>query len=177
MSYLTLPVSERDHRLGPDGAPAVLVEYGDYECPHCARAHLILKTVRKRLGRSMQFVFRDFPLTSVHPNAEPAAEAAHAAGSQGKFWPMHDALYENQERLGPDLYVALARALELDVPRFVRDVNNRAYLDRVKEDFMSGVRSGVNGTPTFFINGARFDAPWDADTLTEALQLAARSGR
>lgn len=175
MSQLTSPVNEHDHRQGPDDAPAVLVEYGDFECPFCGHAHDVVKAIERRFGSSLQFVFRHFPLTSIHPHAELAAEAAEAAGAQGKFWKMYDALFENQAQLNPELIVALAQELDLDMQRFVRELNGRHYRDRVKKDFMSGVRSGVNGTPTFFINGERFDGSADEETLGAALMLAARA--
>lgn len=177
MSHLTQPVSEQDHYLGPPHVPTILLEYGDYECPFCGRAHLVVKEVMRSLRGQLGYVFRHFPLSNMHPNAELAAEAAEAAGAQGRFWEMHDALYANQERLGPGQIEVLARELRLDTERFVREVNDRVYRERVRRDFMSGVRSGVNGTPTFFINGARFDGSWDADTLTTVLRATLHAER
>jgi protein-disulfide isomerase len=172
LARLQPPVSERDHVQGPANAPATLVEYGDFECPFCGRAHPIVKAVQARLGRRMRFVFRHFPLTEIHPHALPAAEAAEAAGAQGRFWEMHDLLFESQPALdAPDL-LRDARMLGLDVPRFVSEVAEHVHEPRIREDFMSGVRSGVNGTPTFFINGVRHDGPWDVDTLSDALMAA-----
>jgi protein-disulfide isomerase len=173
VARLVLPVGERDHVQGPANAPVTLVEYGDYECPFCGRAHPIVQAVQERLGRRMRFVFRHFPLTEIHPRALPAAEAAEAAGRQGRFWEMHDLLYENQPALDdPDL-LRYAQHLGLDLPRFVSEVAEHVHEPRIREDFMSGVRSGVNGTPTFFINGIRHDGPWDVDTLSDALMAAA----
>ena len=170
---LTLPVGERDHVQGPADAPVTLVEYGDYECPHCGRAYPIVKQVRARLGRRLRFVFRNFPLRESHPHAEHAAEAAEAAGAQGKFWEMHDRLFERQFALDDDYLVEYARELGLDAPRVGRELAAGTYAPRVREDFRSGVTSGVNGTPTFFINGVRHDGSWDVEPLVAALEAAA----
>jgi len=172
VSRLTPPVSASDHASGPDDARVTLVEYGDYECPHCGRAYPIVQEVQRRMGRHLCFVFRNFPLAEMHPHAEHAAEAAEAAGAQGRFWEMHDRLYEHQEALGdPDL-VRAAQGLGLDRIRFEKELATGVHVVRVRQDFRSGVRSGVNGTPTFFINGVRHDAAWDLETLLEALQVA-----
>jgi protein-disulfide isomerase len=171
---LTLPVSEeRDHIQGPTEAAVTLVEYGDYECPYCGAAYPIIKEVQSRMGERLRFVFRNFPITTSHPHAEQAAETAEAAAIQGRFWQMHDLLYENQRRLRvPDLR-DYAERLALDVERFDRELTEHAHAARVREDFMSGVRSGVNGTPTFYINGARHDDSYDIDTMLAALERAA----
>jgi protein-disulfide isomerase len=170
---LTLPVSEdRDHIQGPAGAAVTLLEYGDYECPYCGAAYPIIKEVQARLGDSLRFVFRNFPISTSHPHAEQAAEAAEAAAAQGKFWEMHDLLYENQARLGDDDLRGHAEQLELDAARFDRELAEHVHAPRVREDFMSGVRSGVNGTPTFYVNGARHDGPYDLETLLGVLAPA-----
>jgi len=171
-SELTLPVSEdRDHIQGPVDAPATLLEYGDYECPFCGAAYPIVKEVQSRLGDQLRFVFRNFPITTSHPHAELAAEAAEAAGAQGKFWEMHDLLYENQKHLeAADLH-RYAEQLGLDVDRFDDELRRHVHADRVREDFMSGVRSGVNGTPTFFIDGERHDGSYDLASLVAAIEL------
>jgi protein-disulfide isomerase len=171
---LTVPVSaDRDHIQGPAEAPVTLVEYGDYECPYCGAAYPIVKEVQARLGEKLRFVFRNFPITTSHPHAQQAAEAAEAAASQGRFWEMHDVLYENQKRLrDPDLR-DYAEQLGLDLQKFDEDLAEHVHAARVREDFMSGVRSGVNGTPTFYINGSRHDDSYEADTLLAALQRAA----
>lgn len=174
VARLSLPVGPRDHVQGPDGAPVTLVEYGDYECPHCGRAYPIVKEVQRRLGSQLRFVFRNFPLRESHPHAEHAAEAAEAAAAQGKFWEMHDALFEHQRTLDDRHIIGFAETLGLDVPSFEEELRSHAQAARVREDFRSGARSGVNGTPTFFINGVRFEDSWDADTLTDALKAAAR---
>ena len=170
---LTQPVSERDHVQGPPTAPVTLVEYGDYECPYCGAAYPIVEEVKRRLGDRLRFVFRNFPLGNMHPHAEHAAEAAEAAGAQGKFWEMHDELYEHQRALDDEHLEGYAGAVGLDVERFDRDMEGQVYAGRVREDFMSGVRSGVNGTPTFFINGRRHDGSYDLETLLAASEIAA----
>jgi protein-disulfide isomerase len=171
---LTLPVSEdRDHIQGPAEAAVTLVEYGDYECPYCGAAYPIIKEVQERMAERLRFVFRNFPITTSHPHAEQAAEAAEAAAVQGRFWQMHDVLYENQQRLGDEDLRAYAEQLGLEVGPFDQELNEHMHAERVREDFMSGVRSGVNGTPTFYINGARYDDSYDRETLLAALDRAA----
>jgi protein-disulfide isomerase len=172
IAHLTLPVGPRDHAQGPVDVPVTLVEYGDYECPHCGRAYPIVKEVQKRLASKLRFVFRNFPLSESHPHAQHAAEAAEGAAGQGRFWEMHDMLFEHQRALDDRHLVGYATALGLDATTFERDLHAHEHKARVREDFVSGVRSGVNGTPTFFINNLRFDDSWDADTLTEALTAA-----
>ena len=176
---LLVPVEESDHSMGPETAPVTLVEYGDYQCPACGEAYPIVKEMLDRFGRRVRFVFRNFPLVSVHPHAERAAEAAEAAAAQGRFWAMHDLLFENQEALGGDDLVGYASALGLDGSRFVPELTEHVHAARVRADFMGGVRSGVNGTPTFFINEARHDGPFDLDSLLEAVEveIAAATGR
>ena len=173
---LTLPVAEdRDHIQGTTEAAVTLVEYGDYECPYCGAAYPIIKEVQSRMGERLRFVFRNFPITTSHPHAEQAAETAEAAATQDKFWEMHDLLYENQKRLrDPDLR-DYAERLALDVERFDKELAEHVHAARVREDFMSGVRSGVNGTPTFYINGARHDDSYDVETMLAALERAAAS--
>jgi len=171
---LTLPVGDRDHLQGPPDAAVTLVEYGDYECPHCGRAYPIVKEVQKQMGRRLRFVYRNFPLRETHPHAQHAAEAAEAAGAQGKFWEMHDRLFERQFALDDDALIEYAGDLGLDVARFRRELADRVYEPRVREDFRSGMLSGVNGTPTFFINGARHDDTWDVEPLLAAVKRAAR---
>jgi protein-disulfide isomerase len=166
-------VGANDHVQGPAKAPVTLVEYGDYECPYCGEAYPVVKALQKRLGEQVRFVFRNFPLAEAHPHAEHAAEAAEAAAAQGKFWEMHDLLYENQDALDDEDLVRYAKALRLDVPRFVKEMEAHAYVERVRADFSSGVRSGVNGTPSFFINGARHDGPFDLRSLLAAIEEVA----
>jgi protein-disulfide isomerase len=173
-AVLTLPVAEdRDHIEGPADAAVTLVEYGDYQCPYCGAAYPIIKEVQARMGESLRFVFRNFPITTSHPRAEQAAEAAEAAAHQGRFWEMHDLLYENQRRLGEEDLRSYAEELELDVRAFDQELADHVHADRVREDFMSGVRSGVNGTPTFYVNGARYDGSYETETLLAVLERAA----
>ena len=171
---LTTPVAEdRDHIQGPADAAVTLVQYGDYECPYCGAAYPIIKEVQARMGERLRFVFRNFPITTSHPHAEQAAEAAEAAAAQGRFWEMHDLLYENQARLRDDDLRAYAEKLGLDVELFDAELAEHVHAARVREDFMSGVRSGVNGTPTFYIDGGRHDDSYDLETLLGALERAA----
>jgi len=173
MSKLTVPVRPQDHLIGPTNAPVTLVEYGDFECPYCGQAHYILQEILEKMGSELLFVFRHFPLTQVHPHAEAAALAAEAAGVQGRFWEMHDALFENQRALEDLEILDYADSFDLDLGQFEEDMRKARHLPRIKEDFMSGVRSGVNGTPTFFINGVRHDGSYDFPVLTRALRDAA----
>lgn len=174
VAILTPPVGERDHTLGREDAPVTLVEYGDYECPFCGQAYPVVKEVLRRSGDTVRFAFRNFPLTQIHPRAERAAEAAEAAGAQGKFWEMHDRIFSDQERLDRSDLVAHAREIGLDMQRFTHDLDTGAFAERVREDFMSGIRSGVNGTPTFFVNGVRHDGAFDAEGLLAAIEEATR---
>jgi protein-disulfide isomerase len=172
---LTPPVSERDHMAGPGDAPVTLVEYGDYECPYCGMAYPIVKAVQRKLGSQLRFVFRNFPLAEIHPHARHAAQAAEAAAAQGKFWEMHDMLFEHQHALDDEDLIAYARSLGLDAERVARELEAGTYAKRVRDDFRNGVRSGVNGTPTFFVNGERYEGSWaDEDAFIRALRDAAR---
>jgi protein-disulfide isomerase len=176
-AVLALPVEPaRDHIRGPRDAPVSLVEYGDYECPYCGAAYPIVEEIIARMGETLQFVYRHFPMTTVHPHAEQAAEAAEAAGAQRRFWEMHSVLFGNQQHLDTPCLHAYAEALGLDVGRFDRELAHHVHADRVREDFLSGVRSGVGGTPTFYINGVRHDGSYDLPVLLDALQRAARLG-
>jgi len=168
---LVTPVTtERDHIEGPSNASLTLVEYGDYQCPYCGAAYPEVKKVQKELGSKLRFVFRNFPITSSHEFAEHAAEIAEAASAQGKFWEMHDFLYEHQELLGDDNSIfAYAEKLGLEVQRLTEEVMNSVYLNRIREDFNGGIRSGVNGTPTFYINGTRYNGSPTAKNLLETL--------
>ena len=169
-AVLTMPVDEdRDHTLGSPDAAVTLVEYGDYECPYCGEAYPIIKAIQERLGDRLCFAFRNFPLVNSHPHAQHAAEAAEAAGAQGKFWEMHDLLFENQDALEDDDLAQYAATLGLDARRLIAEVLADAHSARVREDFRSGARGGVNGTPTFFVNGVRYDGAPDVDGLIAAL--------
>ena len=172
--HLTVPVNARDHIQGADDAPVTLVEYGDYQCPFCGRAYPLVKAIQKRMGAKLRFVFRNFPLNNIHPSAEDAAETAESAAIEGKFWEMHDMIFENQGELEIDNLLVYAKRLKLNVKRVESELETHAQQPRVKEDFASGIRSGVNGTPTFFINGVRFDGNWESSELLEALEAAAK---
>ena len=166
---LTLPDPERDHVSGSTDGLIRLLEYGDYECPFCAEVQPIVREIQRRLGDDLLFGFRNFPLTNIHPHSEHAAEAAEAAGTQKNFWGMHDILFENQAALEDDDLAAYAAKLGLDQTRLIREVIWKIYTQRIREDFKSGVRGGVNGTPTFFINGERYDGIPDLKHLLNAL--------
>ncbi len=170
MSKLTVPVGAQDHAQGPEDAPVTLVEYGDYECPYCGAAYPIVKRIQKKMGKDLRFVFRNFPLTESHPHALAAAQSAEAAALQNSFWEMHDALYENQRALEDRDLVRLARGLNLDIERFTRDFSSRQATNKIEGDVDGGIRSGVNGTPTFFINGNRFDGMYGYADLLAALE-------
>jgi protein-disulfide isomerase len=178
VSALALPVGRRDHIQGPADAPVTLLEYGDFECPHCGRAYPIVKEIQKALGDRLRFAYRHFPLSRVHPHAEHAAEIAEVAGTHGKFWPMHDVLFENQDALEDENLIAYAGALGIDPAGAAAALAEGTFEPKVREDFASGVRSGVNGTPTFFVNGVRYDGSWDEllATLVDVLDASLQSG-
>lgn len=167
---LSIPVGEKDHFLGPDDAPVTLVEYGDLECPYCRQVNPVIRELRSRLGRRVRYVFRHFPIRSTHIHAQLAAEATEAAGAQGKFWEMQELLLEHQEALDETHLIQYAADLDLDLDRFKRDLDEHVYAEKVREDFHGGIRSGVNGTPTFFINGVRYDGAWDLESLVDAIE-------
>ncbi len=169
---LQVPVTNRDHLLGPPDALVTLLQYGDFECPYCGAAHPTLQELIRLRGDVMRFAFRHFPLTNMHPHAEFAAEAGEAAGAQGQFWAMHDWLYEHQQDLQPVAVAAAAERLGLDTAAFAEDLASRRYLPRIREDFVGGLRSGVNGTPTFFVNGVRDDGGYSLDELLAAVDAA-----
>jgi protein-disulfide isomerase len=170
------PVGEQDHIEGHLDAAIELLEFGDYECPHCGRAYPIIKIIQKKMGKKLKFVFRNFPLAEVHPHAVTAAIAAEAAALQGKYWPMHDILFENQQDLSGQAILNYARYIGLDEPEFMKNLHQPELQHKVETDFENGIRSGVNGTPTFFINGNRYNGSWEPveflaylnEALTEA---------
>jgi NhaA family Na+:H+ antiporter len=167
---LVVSVTEQDHALGPEDAPVTLVEYGDMECPYCRQVNPVIRELRRRLGGRVRYVFRHFPIRTSHAHAQLAAEATEAAGAQGKFWEMQEFLLEHQETLDLTHLVDYATQLDLDLDQFRRDLDEHVYADRVKDDFLGGVRSGVNGTPSFFINGTRYDGAWDLESLIDAIE-------
>jgi protein-disulfide isomerase len=153
-----------------DGSGAVtLVEYGDYECPHCGAAQVVVHRIVQQFGDRLLFAFRHFPLTEIHPHAGPAAEAAEFADAHGRFWDMHNAIYANQPRLSVPLLFTLANALKLSQSELQGALATHRYAQRVQSDFLGGVRSGVNGTPTFFINGQRFDGAYTSPDFVSAI--------
>jgi protein-disulfide isomerase len=172
-TQLKLPDQTRDHIQGPIDAPIALLEYGDYECPFCGEVQPIVKEIQRQLGDDLCFAFRHFPLTNVHSHAEHAAEAAEAAGKQRSFWPMHETLFANQHALDDESLAEYAAALGLDEERLIEEVISGAYAGRVREDFKTGVRAGVNGTPCFFINGQRYDGARSLEPLLAALSQSA----
>lgn len=170
MAVLKTPVGPTDHIQGDKNAPITLVEYGDYECPHCGHAHPIVKLVQKHFGKQLRFVYRHFPLTQIHPNAEAAAEAAEFAGAYGLFWPMHDLIFENQPRLGLPLLFELVKKLGLSTSELRSALETGRFAGKVRSDFLSGIRSGVNGTPTFFINGRRHEGTYELEDLVQDIE-------
>jgi protein-disulfide isomerase len=174
MNKLTVPPNERDHLRGSPDAPVVLVEYGDFECPHCGAAYGVLKKLEMDLPDTLAVVFRHFPLVNVHPHAQLAAEAAEAAGAQGRFWKMHDVLFEQQDALAAADLRRYAAALHLDLKRFTSDLSGHVFLSKIEDDMKGGMQSGVKGTPTFFVNGVLHQGGYDeASLLASIMQVAA----
>jgi protein-disulfide isomerase len=170
MAQLKPPVNSEDHIQGISTAPLELVEYGDYQCPHCGRAYPIIKNVQRKLGADLKFVFRNFPLSEAHPDAFNAAVAAEAAELQHKFWEMHGIIFENQQQLDLESLFLYAKTIGLDLERFKNDIQSNALVAKIEQDFESGIRSGVNGTPSFFINGVKYNGAWDEDVFTRYLK-------
>jgi len=172
MSTLKLAVNSGDHHQGNLNAAITLVEYGDFECPHCRRAHPFVKRLLKEKSKELHFVFRNFPLQESHPHAYVSAISAEAAGKQGKFWEMHDLIFENQDKLNTHFLLSLAEGLGLDLIQFAKDSKSEEVQNKIEKDFESGIRSGVNGTPTFFLNGSpvlTYDETYES--LLDAIQL------
>jgi protein-disulfide isomerase len=177
MSTLTIPVTKHDHIQGNFNAPCSLVEYGDYECPSCGAVQPVIKRLQAHFGDQLSFVFRNFPLRQIHPWAIPAAELAECAGSLRKFWEMHDLLFANQERLNEGTFRAICKKLELTDAEMIEAQSSGSATKRIAADFAGGIRSGVNGTPTFFMNGQRYDGSTDFDSLVEFIdQILASDG-
>lgn len=169
MTMLSVPVRESDHIHGDANARVTLIEYGDYECEYCGLAYPIIRQVQDHFGKRLRFVFRNFPLTEIHPLAEGAAEIAEFAGAHGKFWEMHDQLYANQSELGMPLYLTIAKSLDLPEQGLRAALADERFAPKIKDDFLGGVRSGVNGTPAFYINQRRHDASYDYEVLCSAI--------
>jgi protein-disulfide isomerase len=167
---LSVPVGPDDHAIGPEGAPITLVEYGDYQCPYCGQAHPVVQALRREFGDDLRFVFRNLPLGNVHPHAVHAAETAEAVALQGLFWPMHDTLFENQRDLSDPALLTYARQTGADTEAVAQLLSRHGTSERIQNDVESALRSGANGTPTFFVNGRRYDKSWDLETFTAYLR-------
>jgi protein-disulfide isomerase len=167
---LVVPVSKRDHIQGDINAPVTLVEYGDFECPHCVAAHPIVKQLQGHFGDRLAFVFRHFPLTEIHENARFAAEATEVAAKHGKFWEMHDAILERKGDLKLKSLFELASNLRLSILELATDLTAHTYTARVNGDIAGGDNGGVHGTPTFFINGQHYRGPWDYTEIVAAIE-------
>lgn len=170
---LAEPINAADHVHGPASAPVTLVEYGDFECPLCGQAYPAVKLIQQRFGDQLRFVYRHFPLKA-HPHAHPAAQAAEAAGAQGKFWEMHALLYQNQLHLEPEDLRRYAKESGLNMQRFETELDERVRAPRVQADIESGLRSHIKGTPAFFVNGAVVDTSFGLERLMQAVEHAAR---
>jgi protein-disulfide isomerase len=170
MSTLKLPVSSEDHMHGSPNAPVILVEYGDFECPHCAAVHIVLKKLENQFKSRMAFVFRHFPLSQVHEYAKIAAISSEAAANQGKFWEMHDMIFENQSKLSTVYLLRMAETLGLEMKSFQRDTYDQKLADKVDSQFESGIMSGVNGTPSFYINGKKYNGAYDYESMSAAIE-------
>jgi protein-disulfide isomerase len=162
-----------DHVQGPDTAPVTLVEYADYECPYSRIAYPVIKGVQRELGDKLRFVYRNFPLHEIHPHAQHAAEAAEAAASQDRFWEMHDYLFEHQHALDDEHLHQYAAALGLETEIFDQDMAQHRHAGKIERDLREGVESGVRGTPTFFINGVRYEGSYDRESLLSVIRTAA----
>jgi protein-disulfide isomerase len=173
---LSIPVNERDHVRGNPDAPLTLLEYGDYECSSCGRAYPIVHQLREHFGERMRFVFRHFPQSNVHPRASVAAQAAEAAGVQGKYWEMHDMLFEHQQDLADADLNQYALRLGLEIYKFQAEVGSEHFSRRVEADYESGVASGVKGTPTFFIENRRYTGEREFEAIRRALESAKSDG-
>jgi protein-disulfide isomerase len=171
---LTESVSPVDHVIGPDHAPVTVVEYGDFECPSCKQATGAVKLMLARFDERVRLAFRHFPLEGVHPHALRAAEASECAAGQGKFWPMHDLLFENQQHLKQQQLFEYARRLGLDMSRFTAEMDDEIYLQRIRDHQHSGDASGVRGTPTFFVNGRLVEVSFGMHALLDAVESALR---
>jgi protein-disulfide isomerase len=172
MSKLKPAVNSADHHQGNINASITLVEYGDFQCPYCRRAHPLVKRLLRERANDLLFVFRNFPLRKIHPHAYISAVTAEAAGKQGKFWEMHDLIFENQNKLTTNYLLSLAEDIGLDLAQFAKDSKSEEILDKIERDFESGIHSGVNQTPTFFLNGSpllTYDETYES--LSDAVQL------
>lgn len=163
------PITPEDWSLGRADAAVTMLEYGDFECPYCAMARPVLESLVLDYPDTIRLIYRHFPITTVHPHAMMAAEAAEAAGAQGKFWEMHDMLFVNQRRLDYEALRWYAEQIDLHLQRFDQELQAHVYQPEVKRDFRQGVQDGVNGTPTIFINRRRYDGPRDRESILAAI--------
>ncbi|MCI4062032.1 DsbA family protein [Micromonospora sp. R77] len=170
---LRTPVTGTDHARGPVDAPVTIVEYGDFQCPFCGAAHRNLTELLRQRGELVRLVYRHFPIANVHPYAESAAEATEAAGRRGRFWELHDWLYEHQDQLDPVHLSLGVEQLGLPPDEVSAEVDQRVHADRVRQDFVGGIRSGVNASPTLFVNDDRYDGGYDLADLLAAVDAAA----
>jgi protein-disulfide isomerase len=173
---LAVPVGPDDHTLGPDDAGITLVEYGDFECPYCAQAAPVVRHLERRFADDLRFVFRNLPLTRIHPHAQRAAEAAEAAGLQGRFWAMHDVLFEHHDDLGEESLLRYAEQVGTDATALAEAMNAGTTRAKIERDAAGAIRSGVNGTPTFFVNDARYDGSWAFEPFADHLVSLGASG-
>lgn len=172
------PVTDRDHVTGPQSAPVTLLEYGNFECIHCGRAYPVIKEVRKLLGDSLRFVFRNFPTVRTHPHSLRAAEAAEAAGAQAKFWEMHDELFTHQQALEDDHLSRYAKHIGLDAQRFAREMAENVFVKQIEADYQRSLfDEHVTGTPTFYINGISYTGAADVESLLDAIKQKDTEGR
>jgi protein-disulfide isomerase len=169
---MNMTVTSTDHTRGPDDARITLIEYADFECPYCARAHQSLTALLPKYGKDVRLVYRHMPLTDMHPDAQPAAEASEAADAEGKFWEMHDALFEGQGDLSDEAIVAMATRIGFDADKMQDAIGSGAYTQRVESDAAAGRKAGAHRTPTFFINGVQFDGDSDEASLDRAISAA-----
>jgi protein-disulfide isomerase len=168
-------VTAEDHILGLPEAPVTVLEYGDYECPYCRGASRDVHEMLSRYPDTVRFVFRNFPIAALHPHAEQAAQAAEAAGAQGKFWPMYERLLHPSSQLDLGSLLDCAADLDLDVGRFRHEVTGGAYAAKIERDIQQGIRDGVNATPKFYVAGERIDGKLPLDGLEDAIRAAVRA--
>ena len=170
MAKLKVPVSADDHSMGDVDAKITLVEYGDFQCPDCGMAFPMVKKIQRHFGKELRFVYRNFPLVEIHELAEPAAEAAEFAASHGKFWEMHDAIFEHQRRLSLASLAKLLEGLGLDGDKAESAIEDQEFSERIDKDIEGGEQAGVHGTPTFFINGVEYEGEWEFEGLVAAIE-------
>jgi protein-disulfide isomerase len=171
MAKLHVAVSGEDHSQGDENAELMLVEYGDYQCPDCGMAYPVVKQLQRHYGKRLRFVYRNFPL-EMHAMAEPAAEAAEFAGAEGKFWEMHDAIFTHQKRLSETMLMETTEGLGLDGNAAAAAIEDQKFGERIERDMEGGEKSGVHGTPTFFINGKEYEADWEFEEMVAAMDAA-----